>query len=320
MPQEISKACLKCTTCTCWVTCIRNTTICAGALKPEVNTGANSVPVTEIQKHKISPEGVLTIESAPVLDITGGSKFTTKTLLTITDIKDESQTEQCRLEVKATCEAAGPYGMIGTIEGIMVGQAKLAITKFLEYASSLAADLPVGTQSSFCAWVMGSVCFTRSCWPCHGLSRCTMCMTPCPPQACRQTQCRLVDPAAAFSVCQYACPARCSHLLAAQMRPRQHSHLCTACPDGFNLHTCASLQHAAGSDSTAVHGCRSQQQTETESPSLRMQMKVLSQLHLNPRERACHLQPARRTASTSSMPGSACPACPALPVCQVPAQ
>ncbi|KAK9812301.1 hypothetical protein WJX73_000606 [Symbiochloris irregularis] len=101
--------------------------------------GASSIPVTEIQRREMSPEGVLTIESSPILNITGGSKFTTTSLITITDIKDGSPAERCSLEVKASCEAAGPWGMIGTIEGIMAEQAGLAIAKFLEYAQSVAS-------------------------------------------------------------------------------------------------------------------------------------------------------------------------------------
>ena len=81
-----------------------------------------------------------------MLGIPGGSKFTTGTLVTATDLTDAT-TQQCRVTVQATCEAAGPWGMVGTIEGIMGEQASMAVTKFLNYCSEKCAAATAGKSS-----------------------------------------------------------------------------------------------------------------------------------------------------------------------------
>ena len=90
----------------------------------------------------IEEDGSMVMKSTPILRIPGGSKFVTRTEIEARDITKDSGA-QCMVLAQATCEAAGPWGMIGTIEGIMAEQAAKAIQKFLRYCSSRAADKAV---------------------------------------------------------------------------------------------------------------------------------------------------------------------------------
>ena len=106
--------------------------------------GASSVPVTEHQHLKFAEDGGFTVKSMPVLGITGGSKFSTTTLVTASNLADRAG--HCRATVKAACEAAGPWGMVGTIEGIMADQALVAIDRLLDHCVRLCADVATAAQ------------------------------------------------------------------------------------------------------------------------------------------------------------------------------
>ena len=101
--------------------------------------------MTELQHLTFAEDGSLTLDSKPVLGITGGSKFTTATLVNVTSHTGD-QAPWCRLHVKACCEAAGPWGMVGTIEGIMADQATAAIKKFMDFCAIQCAEAAPAAQ------------------------------------------------------------------------------------------------------------------------------------------------------------------------------
>lgn len=92
--------------------------------------GSSSIPVTEVQTLSFGDNGTMTVASSPTLGITGGSKFTTTTLVTASNAEVNGR-PCCHVTAQASCAAAGPYGMISMIEGIMAEQASLAIEKSL---------------------------------------------------------------------------------------------------------------------------------------------------------------------------------------------
>ncbi|KAK9814660.1 hypothetical protein WJX72_009374 [[Myrmecia] bisecta] len=91
--------------------------------------GQDSLPIKETQQLRFEADGSLVVDSAPLLDIPGGSKFTTSARF----VAASTPTNGCRVTATIICSAAGPWGMQGKIEAVMVDQARITIGAFLTF-------------------------------------------------------------------------------------------------------------------------------------------------------------------------------------------
>ncbi|GMH39329.1 hypothetical protein BSKO_07227 [Bryopsis sp. KO-2023] len=90
--------------------------------------GGDRIPIVDTQDIVFMEEGEFEVSSTPILQIPGGSKYTTSAKVTVSN----SETG-CQIVVVVTCSAAGPWGMISFIEGIMAEQARVGMEGFLEF-------------------------------------------------------------------------------------------------------------------------------------------------------------------------------------------
>lgn len=72
--------------------------------------GSSSIPVTEVQTLSFGDNGTMTVASSPTLGITGGSKFTTTTLVTASNAEVNGR-PCCHVTAQASCAAAGKQQM-----------------------------------------------------------------------------------------------------------------------------------------------------------------------------------------------------------------
>ncbi|EIE24777.1 hypothetical protein COCSUDRAFT_62188 [Coccomyxa subellipsoidea C-169] len=94
--------------------------------------GCSTLTIRETQQREWLVDGSLKVTSEPVLDIVGGSKFTTSAEFTVQSSADQSG---CEVTAKVLCAAAGPWGLVSTIEGIMAQQAQASVQSFLEFCA-----------------------------------------------------------------------------------------------------------------------------------------------------------------------------------------
>jgi hypothetical protein len=90
--------------------------------------GIETLTIREVSVREDAGGGAIAINSKPILDFPGGSKFTTSSALRL-----EPQGGGCQMRVDISCAAAGPWGLVGTIEETMAAQARAPSDGFLAY-------------------------------------------------------------------------------------------------------------------------------------------------------------------------------------------
>ncbi|BDA49197.1 hypothetical protein COCOBI_13-3070 [Coccomyxa sp. Obi] len=94
--------------------------------------GCSTLTIQETQQREWAADGSLMVKSDPILDIVGGSKFTTSAEFTV---HNSAAQPGCEVTAKVVCAAAGPWGLVSTIEGIMAQQAEKSVQSFLEFCA-----------------------------------------------------------------------------------------------------------------------------------------------------------------------------------------
>ena len=99
--------------------------------------GTNSILVEDDQRFKIIEQGVIRVESCPAPQIPGASGFTSSAIVTITQ-----RTDGCiSIDGMCRCQAAGPWGLTGTIETFMAKEARTTLRHFLDFCSGYIEEL-----------------------------------------------------------------------------------------------------------------------------------------------------------------------------------
>lgn len=89
--------------------------------------GVETITIREVSTR--SEEGSdIVVCATPLLDFPGGSKFSTVSCMRLSP-----SPTGCQMAVEVTCEAAGPWGLIGTIEDAMATQAAATIQDFAKF-------------------------------------------------------------------------------------------------------------------------------------------------------------------------------------------
>lgn len=91
--------------------------------------GVEAIRVHEHQKYNFNANGEITISSTPILEVPGGSKFTTAA----TTVLKPCSTGDCQVSTVVDCEACLPWPLQATVEGIMAEQARSSVAQFLDY-------------------------------------------------------------------------------------------------------------------------------------------------------------------------------------------
>ncbi|KAK9833487.1 hypothetical protein WJX84_006810 [Apatococcus fuscideae] len=90
----------------------------------------------EEQFKSFDEKGGFSVTSSPVALMTGGSKFKTEMRVVISPAE-----EGCKVTATIVCTAAGPWGMQGTIESVMVAEAEKGSNRFLDFCKQECANL-----------------------------------------------------------------------------------------------------------------------------------------------------------------------------------
>ena len=119
--------------------------------------GMDVLRVRELSQAKSQPDGSIVITSHPVVESPGGERFKTTAVTKIEPLADggcqvltrRAAMRRCyqmdgfkrrqtgldvQIQASARCEAAGPWGMQGTIEDLMAKEALQTLQKFLAFA------------------------------------------------------------------------------------------------------------------------------------------------------------------------------------------
>ena len=101
--------------------------------------GADAITVVETQTFCACPEdGSIRVESTPMPQIPGAANFASSAALTFRDAPGGGG---CALVATVACTAAGPYGLVGTIEKFMATAAQQSLLQFLSYCADYIASI-----------------------------------------------------------------------------------------------------------------------------------------------------------------------------------
>lgn len=96
--------------------------------------GVKTITIREISAR--SDEGSdIVVHATPQLSFPGSSRFTTTSCMRLSPCPTG-----CQMTIDVTCEAAGPWGLIGTIEEAMASQAKTTIERFTAFCQDWCAQ------------------------------------------------------------------------------------------------------------------------------------------------------------------------------------
>eukprot|EP00884_Botryococcus_braunii_P009593 jgi/Botrbrau1/18635/Bobra.0367s0071.1 len=107
--------------------------------------GVDVIPMEETQTIQEQQEDKYKVLSQPRVDLPAGKMVSTSIVFSLGD-GPATAGPACEVQIDVVVSASGPFGLVGTVEGVMVTKGKEAVEKYLRYCRQYLVQLRASPQ------------------------------------------------------------------------------------------------------------------------------------------------------------------------------